>query len=135
MCYYGKIHSKLPIFKSVKNYTRQFFFYTGTACGACDKYEVCISFRPAQIWLSDLYHHYLRHHHHHRYYHYCYNHDHHLQTCTDLVIIRAAVVILRAKTVTLAIKRGVVAVSFKRDKNEKCCGVEFTTSAEMVSCS
>ena len=36
--YYGKIHSKLPIFrvKSVKIYTGQ-FFYTDTVCGVCDK--------------------------------------------------------------------------------------------------
>ena len=40
--YYGKIHSKLPIFrvKSVKIYTGQFFFYKDTVCGVCDKYQV-----------------------------------------------------------------------------------------------
>ena len=34
---YYRLHSKLPIFrvKSVQIYTGQ-FFYTGTACGACD---------------------------------------------------------------------------------------------------
>ena len=39
---YDKLHSKLPIFcvKSVKVYTGQFFFYTDTVCGVCDKYEV-----------------------------------------------------------------------------------------------
>ena len=46
LCITQQIHSKLPIFrdKSVKIYTiYAIFFYTGTACGACDKYELCIT--------------------------------------------------------------------------------------------
>ena len=41
---YDKLHRKLPIFcvKSLKNDTMQFFFYTDTVCGVCDKYEECL---------------------------------------------------------------------------------------------
>ena len=51
MRYYGKIHSKLPIFriKSVKIYNGQFFFYTDTVCGVCDKYPVWPDLIPDTI--------------------------------------------------------------------------------------
>ena len=35
--------------QSGKFYTRQILFFTGTACGACDKYEVCAQ---GLIWIS-----------------------------------------------------------------------------------
>ena len=56
--YYGKIHSKLPIFrvKSVKIYTGQKKVYTGAARGARDKYEVSLSSSSSSHSTSGEYH-------------------------------------------------------------------------------